>query len=45
MNMAAELMAVLPGLSYETVMDFGWFELKDWHSRAVKVFKKIHGRE
>jgi hypothetical protein len=43
--MAAEILGVLPGIRYETVMDFTWLELKDWHERALRFFKRVHGGE
>jgi hypothetical protein len=41
--MVAEILAVLPGISYETVMNFYWDELSFWHNKAVSVYKRMHG--
>lgn len=41
--MAAELLALLPGMSYETVMNFYWEELSFWHEKAINVYKAMHG--
>jgi hypothetical protein len=43
--MAAEILGILPGIGYETAMNFTWFELKDWHARALRFLKRTHGGE
>jgi hypothetical protein len=41
--MAAEIFALLPGIRYETVMDFYWEELLFWHKKAVTVARRLRG--
>jgi hypothetical protein len=41
--MAAESLALLPGMGFETVMNFSWEELSFWHKKAVEVYKALHG--
>lgn len=39
----AELLALMPGMSFDNVMDMYWRELAAWHGAAVSVAKKIRG--
>jgi hypothetical protein len=41
--MAADIFALLPGIGYETVMNFYWEELLFWHGKAVSVAKRLRG--
>ena len=41
--MVAELLALLPGMDYQTLMNMYWDELAFWHEKAVAVYKKLHG--
>jgi hypothetical protein len=41
--MAAEIFALLPGVGYETVMNFYWDELLFWHKKAVTVARRLRG--
>jgi hypothetical protein len=41
--MVAEILLLLPGMDYETVMNFYWDELSFWHDKAVTVFKRLRG--
>jgi hypothetical protein len=41
--MAAEIMALLPGMDYQSLMDMYWEELRFWHEKAVNVYKALHG--
>jgi hypothetical protein len=36
-------MMLMPAVSYETVMNFNWPELKGWHEVAIKTFKSMRG--
>jgi hypothetical protein len=38
-------MALMPAISYQTVMGFNWPELKGWHETAVAAYKALHGIE
>jgi hypothetical protein len=42
-DMAAEILAILPGMGFKDVMDMLWEELSFWHSKAVGVRKKMLG--
>jgi len=35
--MVVNLLAVLPGMSYETVMNFTWDELNFWHKKTNRL--------
>jgi hypothetical protein len=35
---------LMPSISFETVMDFSWQELSDWHEVAVNTYNAIHGK-
>nr|DAG35057.1 MAG TPA: hypothetical protein [Caudoviricetes sp.] len=35
--MVVDLMAVLPGISYETAMGFSWSELNFWHEKTKRL--------
>jgi len=41
--MVAELLALLPGMNYQSVMDMDWNEFSFWHGKAVSVYKRIRG--
>ncbi|WP_301338679.1 hypothetical protein [Treponema vincentii] len=41
--MVSELMILTPGMSFETILEFTWSELKRWHSLAICTYKTIHG--
>ena len=34
---------LMPGMNYETVMSFNWFELKAWHGIAIQTYKAMKG--
>jgi hypothetical protein len=36
-------MALMPSVSFETVMNFTWRELKEWHEVAIETYKTTHG--
>lgn len=36
-DMMVNLLAVLPGMSYETVMGFTWDELNFWHKKTERL--------
>lgn len=36
-DMAFDIMAVLPGISFETVMGFYWEELLFWHRKTERL--------
>jgi len=33
------------GIGFNTVMDFTWAELKEWHGAAIEVYKNLRGIE
>jgi hypothetical protein len=33
---------LMPGISFETVMDFTWKELSGWHETAVSIYNDMH---
>jgi len=35
----------MPAIGFDTVMEFTWAELKEWHGAAVEVYKKLRGVE
>jgi hypothetical protein len=41
--MAADVLALLPGVGYGAVMDFSWDELVFWHGKAASVAKRLRG--
>jgi len=41
--MVAEILALLPGMDFSTLMDMYWEQLSFWHEKAVKVAKAIRG--
>jgi hypothetical protein len=41
--MAADVLALLPGVGYEAVMNFSWEELLFWHGKAVNAAKRLRG--
>jgi hypothetical protein len=38
-------MMLMPGMGFETVMNFNWPELKSWHEVAVQTYKAMKGIE
>jgi len=36
-------MMLMPGMRYETILDFNWPELKAWHSIAISTYKTMRG--
>jgi hypothetical protein len=36
---------MMPSISFETVMEFTWPELKEWHGAAFEVYKNTRGLE
>jgi hypothetical protein len=38
-------MMLMPAISFDTVMDFNWPELKAWHKIAIQTFKSMRGIE
>jgi hypothetical protein len=41
--MVAEILALLPGMGFETLMNMYWEELSFWHGKAVGVHNALHG--
>jgi hypothetical protein len=41
--MVAEILHLLPGMDYATLMDFFWEELSFWHKKAVDTAKAVRG--
>jgi hypothetical protein len=41
--MVAEILHLLPGMDFPTLMNFYWEELSFWHEKAVKVAKAVRG--
>jgi hypothetical protein len=41
--MVAQILGVLPGMGYETLMNMYWEELIFWHEQAVRVYTTLHG--
>jgi hypothetical protein len=41
--MVAEILLLLPGMDFSTLMDFHWEELSFWHEKAVNAAKAIRG--
>jgi hypothetical protein len=41
--MAAEVLALLPGMDYKSLMDMYWEELLFWHGKAVDTAKRMRG--
>jgi len=33
---------LMPSISFETVMDFTWQDLSDWHGTAVSIYNDMH---
>jgi len=36
---------MMPGLSFDVVMNFTWAEIKAWHGAATETWKKLRGIE
>jgi hypothetical protein len=41
--MAAEILMLLPGMDFATLMEMHWEQLSFWHEKAVGVTKAIRG--
>jgi hypothetical protein len=41
--MAAEILMLLPGMDFTTLMDMYWEQLSFWHEKAVNAAKAIRG--
>lgn len=41
--MAAEILALLPGMDYASLKDMYWEEFALWHGKALKVAKALRG--
>jgi len=41
--MVAEILMLLPGMDFTTLMNFYWEELSFWHEKAVSAAKAIRG--
>jgi len=41
--MVAEILMMLPGMDFSTLMDMYWEQLSFWHEKAVDVYKAVHG--
>jgi hypothetical protein len=41
--MGAELLALLPGIDFQSLLDMSWNELKFWHEKGLTVYKKNAG--
>jgi hypothetical protein len=41
--MVAQMLYMLPGMGYETLMNMYGEELIFWHEKAVDVYKTVHG--
>jgi hypothetical protein len=41
--MAADILALLPGMDYGTVMNFYWDELLFWHKKAAAAAGRLRG--
>jgi hypothetical protein len=41
--MVAEVLALLPGMGFKTLMDMYWDELLFWHGKAVDTAKRLRG--
>jgi len=41
--MAAEILLLLPGMGFETVMDMYWEQLLFWHEKAVEAYNAVYG--
>jgi len=41
--MVAEILMLLPGMDFATLMDMYWEQLSFWHEKAVSVYKAARG--
>jgi hypothetical protein len=41
--MVAEVLALLPGMEFKTLMEMYWDELLFWHGKAVDTAKRLRG--
>ena len=42
-EMVAEILLLLPGMDFTTLMDMYWEQLSFWHEKAVNTAKAIRG--
>jgi hypothetical protein len=42
-GMVAEILTLMGGMSYESLMEMYFEELSFWHKKAVDVYKATHG--
>jgi hypothetical protein len=40
--MVAEILMLLPGMDFMTLMGMYWEQLSFWHEKAVDVYKAVH---
>jgi hypothetical protein len=38
-------MVLIPAMGYETVINFNWRELLEWHTTAIQIAKELRGVE
>jgi hypothetical protein len=41
--MVAQILYMLPGMGYDTLMNMYWEEVSFWHEKALGVYKTVHG--
>jgi len=41
--MVAEILLLLPGMDFSTLMDMYWEQLSFWHEKAVEAYNAVHG--
>jgi hypothetical protein len=41
--MVAEILHLLPGMDYPSLMDMEWERLSFWHGKAVDTAKRVRG--
>jgi len=42
-EMVAEILMLLPGMDFTTLMDMYWEQLSFWHEKAVNAAKAVRG--
>jgi hypothetical protein len=42
-EMVAELLVLLPGLDFQSILDMSWDDIKFWHKKGLTVFKRMRG--
>jgi hypothetical protein len=40
--MVAEILHLLPGMDFSSLMNMYWEELSFWHEKAVDTYKALH---